>query len=149
MRAEPEPTVAEDAVADSELGDRRADGGNLACQFAAEDALLWAAEAADRAAEEHDGWTTPAVGFTRRTVGAVDRGGVDPDEDLVVFGDRTLDLFQSLDLWWTVPVIDHRSHTRSPSFRPHPIPAGLLHFKKMQEIGKTAGDCWRDQRERS
>jgi hypothetical protein len=35
---------------------------------------------------------------------------VDPDKDLVVFGDRLRDLSKPLDLWRPIPDIDYRSH---------------------------------------
>jgi len=43
-------------------------------------------------------------------VGSVDRGGVDPDEHLVVRGLRPFDIFEAKDLGRTVSVPDDSSH---------------------------------------
>jgi hypothetical protein len=114
VRAEPESAVAEDTVADGEVADSRADGGDLTRQLAAEDALPGMEEAADYAADEHERWAAPAVGFARRAVGAIHRGGMDADENLVVLRDWLSNLFEALDLWRPIPVIDHRSHWPLP-----------------------------------
>jgi hypothetical protein len=66
------------------------------------------------------------MGSTPATVGAVDGGRVDPDEDLVVLGDRLLDLLQALDLRGPIPIVDHRSHRRTS-------------FLAWHGIGTTAG----------
>src|SRR5207244_3816885 len=47
-------------------------------------------------------------------VGPVDRRGMDLDEDFVLLGDRSLDLFESQDFRWPVPVVDNGSHRGRP-----------------------------------
>src|SRR5262249_27152223 len=90
-----EPNAAEDAVADRELADDRADGCDLSGELGAEDALLRLAQTRDRATEERDGEAASSVGVTRRAVCPGDRCGMNPDEDFVLFGDRSLDVFEA------------------------------------------------------
>src|SRR6266849_9517164 len=108
MCPEPEPSGAEDPVADRELSDGGADVVDLSCKFGAEDSVPRPAEAGDQSAHEGDGQPAPAVGFTSSGVEPIHRRGVDPDEDLVLRGDGPLDLFESQNLWRPVPVVDHR-----------------------------------------
>ena len=112
---EPEPACAEDLVADGEFGDRHAGRFDLARQLAAEDPLLRSADARDGAADERDGQAATPVGFTSRAVRPGDRRGADLDEDLVLFGDGPLDLFDMQNVRWPVSVIYDRSH--EPSLR--------------------------------
>ena len=97
---------AEDAVADLELGDGRADRLDLAGQLQPEDLLLRPEQAGEEAADED-------LGAAKSAVGPGDRGCVDPDEDLVVLGDGPLDLLESQDLRRPVPVVDDGLHARS------------------------------------
>ncbi len=101
---------AEDVVADLELGDGGADGLDLAGELDAEDPVLRPAKAGEEAGEER-------LRAAPAAVRPVDRGGVDLDEDLVVFRDRPLDLFEPQYLRRPVPVVDNRSHAFTPSPR--------------------------------
>ncbi len=107
---EPEPTAAEDVVTDRELSDGGADCHDLSRQLAAEDPLPRSAEARDEAAEERDGQAATSVGLTSRAVRPGDRRSVDLDEDLVLFGDGPLDVFESQNVRRPVPVVDNCSH---------------------------------------
>ena len=110
VRPEPEPTAAEDVVADRELANSCADCFDLSGQLAAEDPLPRSADARDDAAEERDGQAATSVGFTSRAVRPGDRRGVDLDEYFVLLGDGSLDIFESQDVRRPVPVVDNCSH---------------------------------------
>ncbi len=110
---EPEPAVAEDAVTDRELLHRGADCLDLARKFAAKDPLPRPAEARDHAAENRHRQAAASVGFAGVDVQPVDRGGVDLDEDLILLGDRPLDVFEALDLRRPVRVVDNCFHAVS------------------------------------
>ncbi len=100
---------AEDLVTDRELGDGRADCLDHAGKLGAEDLPPWSAEAGDEAADE-------IFGAAKAGVGPGDRRGVDLDQDFVVLGYGTLDLFKSQNLWRAVPFVDdcsHRAHVLS------------------------------------
>src|SRR5205807_3609318 len=107
---EPETTCAEDVVTDRELIDGCANCFDLSCQLNAEDPLLRSADTRDEAADEHDEQAATSVGFTSRAVRPGDRRGVDLDEDLVLFGDGPLDVFESLNVRRPIPVVDNCSH---------------------------------------
>ena len=95
---------AEDLVADLELGYGRARCFDLTSHLRAEDLppRLW--ETADEAAEERLALANPSVC-------PVDRRGANPDEDLILFGCRRLDVFKPQHLWWPVPLEDDCSHS--------------------------------------
>src|SRR5450759_3340114 len=95
--------AAEDPVTNRELGDRCADCCNLSRQLGAKYPLLRPAEAEEEADEER-------LAFTNSAVGPGHRRGVNPDEDLVLPGYGPLDVFEALNLWRPVPVIDNCLH---------------------------------------
>ncbi len=97
-------------VTDRELVDSGANCFDLSRQLAAEDPLLRSADARDEAAEERDDQAATSVGFTSRSVQPVDRRGVDLDEDLVLFGYRPFDVFESQNVRRPVPVVDNCFH---------------------------------------
>ena len=106
LRVRPEPTGAEDVVTDAELADGCAHRFDLARQLDAQRAPLRPPKAADEAPEERMGRTNVGVRLG-------DRRGVDPDQDLVVPGDRSFDLLDSEDLRRTVAVLDDGFHART------------------------------------
>ena len=110
LRVGVEAGGAEDPVADRELGHCCADGLDLPGQLAAEDPLLRAAQPGEVAGEER-------LALAPAAVRPVDRGGADPDEDLVVLRHGPLDLFDSQDVRAAVPVVDNCSHGLIPSLR--------------------------------
>ena len=101
---------AEHLVPDLELGDGCADRLDLAGQLHPEDLPLRTAETGEEAADEDFGAAKPAVR-------PVDGRGVDLDQDLVVVGDGPLDLLESQNLRWPVPVVDNGSHAFTSSLR--------------------------------
>lgn len=50
------------------------------------------------------------VGFTRRAVRPRGRCGTDLDAEIVLFGDRLLNVRESQHVRRPIPVVDHRSH---------------------------------------
>jgi hypothetical protein len=104
MRAK--ATGAKDPLADGELGDRRADCGDLTGQLTAENGALGATQAEEGAHEDGMSPQPP-------TIAAVDSRRVDLDQELVVPGDRLLDLCELLHLGRSIPVVDHCSHERT------------------------------------
>jgi hypothetical protein len=95
VRTKPEPSVAEDAVANRELIHCRADCHHLTCKLGAEDPLPGPAEARDEATEDFEKQATTSVGFTSVNIQPVDRRSVDLDEDLVILRDGSCDIFDS------------------------------------------------------
>lgn len=112
MRSKPEPTRAEDLIADRELADRRADRFDDTRKLAAQDPLPWPPDARDELADEGDQQAAAPVGLASRAVRPRDSRSVDLDEDFVVLGYGPLDLFDSQDLRRPVPVVDDRSQCR-------------------------------------
>src|ERR1700730_5778834 len=90
-------------VTNGKLGDRCPDRFDLSGQLGAKDPLLRPADAEEQANEER-------LGATNAAVCPGDRRGVDLDEDLVVLWQWPLNLFESLHVWRSVPVVDNRSH---------------------------------------
>jgi hypothetical protein len=95
--------AAEDLVADRELFDGPADCLNLSGKLGAENPLLRPAKAEEESDHER-------LAFTNATVGAGHGCGVDPDQDLVSFGYRPFDLFESLNIRIPIPVVDNGLH---------------------------------------
>src|SRR5438034_8216307 len=110
VRAEPEPSRAEDVVADGELVDGSADGFDHSRQLAAEDPPPRSADTKDDAGDQRDRQATTSVGFSSRTVQPIDRRGVDLDQDFVVLGHRPRDFLESLHRRWPIAVVYNSSH---------------------------------------
>src|SRR5207245_2451316 len=107
---ESEPGVAEDTVADRELGDGGAGCYDLSRKLTAEDRLPRSADAGHGAAEDRDRDAGLGVGFARVDVQPVYRRGVHLDQDLVLLGCRPFDVHEPQDFWGPVPVIDNCPH---------------------------------------
>jgi hypothetical protein len=89
----------EDTVAHGEVTGRCADYGDLTRQLAAKDLPLWPAQPKE---DSHKEWMRAAP----TTIRAVAGGRMGLDKDLVILGDRTLDLGESLDIGGPIPVVD-------------------------------------------
>ena len=107
---EPEPSQSEDVVTDREVADGRADRPDLSGKLSAKDPLPRPPEAKDQAAEEIGDEAATPVGFASMDVRPGDRRRADLDEHLVLFGDGPLDVFESQNVRWPVPVVDNRFH---------------------------------------
>ena len=110
VRTEPEPSCTEDVVAHGELVDGSADGFDHSRQLAAEDPPPRSTDTKDDTADQRDRQTAASVGFTCGAIQSVDRRGVNPDENLVLFWDGPIHFFEAQDVGRTVPVIDNSSH---------------------------------------
>jgi hypothetical protein len=84
--AEPVCIDAEDAVTHPEFSDSPPDRFNLSGQLAPEDSVLRSEQTAEEANEER-------LRLAESAIRAVDRRGVDLDEDFVVLRYRSLDVF--------------------------------------------------------
>jgi hypothetical protein len=113
MAAEPLAEVgpdAKDLVADREAAYVGPDLRHRARELVAEDPRLRPPPATDSALDERRGAAPGAVV-------AVDRRGMDPDQDLVGHGYRTLDLLDPQELGRAVPVQDDSPHALPPRSR--------------------------------
>jgi hypothetical protein len=90
----------EDAVADPELGYHRAHLGHLTGELAARDLALGPSQPVEETGDER--LAGAVVG-----VGAVDCARANPDQQLVIRRNGTLDLLDSQDLGRPVPIADH------------------------------------------
>jgi hypothetical protein len=95
---------AEHLVADPELGHPRADRLDDARELQTGDRPLWAANSGDDTGER-------VLGAAQAGVGAGDRGGVDPDEHLLVLRNGPLDFGDAEHLRRSVPILHDCSHT--------------------------------------
>ena len=96
----------------AELTRACADGFDLAAQLDAE-------RSRPRTAEPEDETPQEQIGPTNVGIGLRDRAGSDPDEDLVVLRDGSLDLFDPEDLRRPIAVLDHGFHACTvPPCRP-------------------------------
>ena len=98
-------------ITDLELGDSCANGFNFSSQFNAKDLSLWSEDAGKVPPHER-------LGLANGAVRAVDCSRVDLDEYLVCCWHRTLDFFESQNVWTSVFIVDNCSHwfTSIPGF---------------------------------
>lgn len=115
MAAEPKAGVAEDAVADPEPGDRRTGRLHLTRELGAEDPPPRPADARDKPADAADDQAVAAVGFPGVTVEAIDGGGMDSDQELMVPGSWPLHLLDAEDVGRPVAVVDDGFHIGTES----------------------------------
>src|SRR6266581_2700880 len=97
-------------VTGRELLDCRPHGLDHAGEIAAKDRLPRPAKAEDGATHQLEATAAAAVGLARSAVGARHRDGVDPDQDLVVPGERLFYVFDVQDVGASVPVVDDCPH---------------------------------------
>src|SRR5262249_14922878 len=103
LRICPKTRDAEDLVADSELGDLRADGLDLPCELHAENPLPGAEQSGEGPDEERR--CAPQAAIRSRNARRVHG-----HQNVVLARNRPFDVFESQHLGRPVSIVNHRSH---------------------------------------